>query len=79
MFSHVHAVETLNGKVTESENRLARDVAKALNLPGTGGSDAHDVSTVGVYATRFYTPVKNDAELVERLKSGEYESIAFRK
>lgn len=79
MFRHVHAVETLNGKVTDSENRLAGDVARGLHLPGTGGSDAHDISTIGVYATLFKTPVKNTSDLVEKLKSGTYESIAFRK
>ncbi|MCP4667082.1 MAG: PHP domain-containing protein, partial [Deltaproteobacteria bacterium] len=49
----VDAVEVLNGKVTEQENRFASEVAAGLGLPVTGGSDAHEVDEVGVYATRF--------------------------
>ncbi len=41
MFSLVDGVETLNSKVTENENRFCGQVAEALELPVTGGSDAH--------------------------------------
>jgi hypothetical protein len=34
---------------------------------------------VGKYATRFEHPIGNERELVEALKSGQYEPCVFRK
>jgi hypothetical protein len=75
----VDALEVLNGKVTPRENQFAYQVAKGLNLPATGGSDAHEVFEVGQYATRFSGPIQNEAELVEALKSDTYLAVAYRK
>ncbi len=77
MFSHVHVMETLNGKVTQKENFLAARVAEGLGLPCTGGSDAHDVSSVGIYATRFNNSLAGEQELVEALRSGACAPVAF--
>jgi len=78
-YNQVHSLEILNGKVTEMENHFAGKVAAGLNLPATGGSDAHEISGVGKYATRFRHPIENEMELVRALKSGQYEPCAFRK
>ena len=78
LFQWIDAVEVLNGKVTEKENLLARDVAATLKLPATGGSDAHDVSEIGQYATRFARPLRTEQELLAALRSGDYEAVAFR-
>jgi predicted metal-dependent phosphoesterase TrpH len=78
MFRWVDGVESLNGKVTETENGLAREVASGLNLPATGGSDAHDKSTIGCYATAFPKPINSEEELLVALKSGEYQPLIFR-
>jgi predicted metal-dependent phosphoesterase TrpH len=78
-YKQVHALEIMNGKVTEKENRFAGKVAAGLGLPATGGSDAHEISGVGKYATRFEHPIGNERELVEALKSGQYEPCVFRK
>ena len=79
MFKLVHAMETLNGKVTEQENRLSSQVAQRLGLPATGGSDAHDISTVGVYATRFNEAFSTEEELVKALLAGKCEPVEFRR
>ena len=78
-FKYVDALEVLNGKVTERENGFAGEVAAGLGLPVTGGSDAHEVSEVGVYATRFSMAIKDEKELIEALKSGDYTPVAFKK
>ena len=78
-FKHVHALEVLNGKVTQKENEFAAKVAAGLGLPATGGSDVHEISGVGKYATRFNHSIGNEQELVEALKGGEYTPCAFRK
>jgi len=79
LFQHVDAVEVLNSKVSDKENRFSSQVAAGLGLPGTGGSDAHEVEEVGVYATRFSDTITNEEELVEALKGGSYSPITFRK
>jgi predicted metal-dependent phosphoesterase TrpH len=78
MFKWVDGVETLNGKVTDTENKLSLDVAKGLGLPSTGGSDAHDVSTVGVYATVFEQIIDSEEGLLAALKEGKYRPMTFR-
>jgi len=78
MFKWVDGVETLNGKVTETENKLSQDVAKGLGLPSTGGSDAHDISTVGVYATAFDEIIDGEETLLAALKAGKYHPVVFR-
>ncbi len=79
LFQHVDAVEVLNSKVSDKENHFSSQVAAGLGLPGTGGSDAHEVEEVGVYATRFSDTITNEEELVEALKGGSYSPITFRK
>jgi len=74
----VHALEVLNGKVTERENVFAGKVAAGLGMPATGGSDAHDVVGVGKYATCFDAPIANEKELVAALKRGAYSAVRFR-
>jgi predicted metal-dependent phosphoesterase TrpH len=40
----VDAIEVLNGGSTAEANKEAKELAKSLGLPGTAGSDAHQVS-----------------------------------
>jgi predicted metal-dependent phosphoesterase TrpH len=79
LFKYVDAVEVLNSKVTKSENDFAARVAEGLGAPGTGGSDAHGVQEVGIYATRFPGIIRNEKDLVETLKQGHCEPVAYRR
>ncbi|HDS15831.1 MAG TPA: hypothetical protein ENN66_04315 [Proteobacteria bacterium] len=78
MFKWVDAVETMNGKVTATENNLAREVALGLGLPAIGGSDAHDVSSVGIYATAFTRRLRNEEDLLAVLKQADCRPVSFR-
>jgi predicted metal-dependent phosphoesterase TrpH len=78
-YQQVHALEVLNGKVTEQENIFAGKVAAGMGLPATAGSDAHAVSDVGKYATCFHQVIENEPDLVAALKSGAFEPYMFRK
>ena len=79
LFKQVDAVEVLNSKVTVKENSFASEVAAGLGLPGTGGSDAHEVTEVGIYATRFADLIEDEKGLIEALKGGDYSPVAFRR
>jgi len=79
LFKLVDALEVMNSKVTEKENTFAARVAAGLRLPATGGSDAHEASALGIYATRFPRVIKDEKDLVEALKGGQYAPVAFRR
>jgi predicted metal-dependent phosphoesterase TrpH len=79
LFNYVDAVEVLNGKVTEKENDFALKVTEGLGIPGTGGSDAHEVAEVGVYATEFYEVIKSEQDLIAALKKGDYSPVVFQR
>ncbi len=79
IFKYVDGVEILNGKVSKKENNLTRDVAIKLNLPGTGGSDVHEVNETGKFVTKFNVTINNETDLVNALKSRDYKPLRFRK
>jgi len=72
VFDFVDAIEVRNGKVSEEENEMAAQVAARLGLPGTGGSDAHQVDEVGKWTTDFEREIENDQQLVEELRAGRF-------
>ena len=78
LFSLVDAVEVMNSKVTEKENSFAAKVAEGLHMPVTGGSDAHEVSEVGIFATRFSQVLTDEKDLIDALRHGSYAPIAYR-
>ena len=81
LFGMVDAVETLNSKVTQKENGLAAQVAQGLGLSQTGGSDAHGLSEVGIYATQFAEgiEIRDEESLIQALRSRKYTPIAYRR
>lgn len=69
----VHAVETLNGRNSEEENRLAQAWPGRFKLSAVGGSDAHTLPELGRSPTRFFTRIKSRADLVRALRKGRCE------
>jgi predicted metal-dependent phosphoesterase TrpH len=63
-------VETLHPDHDDQARQKAADAAKNRGIPATGGSDAHDLFQVGVYATRFEKSVTTIQELIEQIRSG---------
>jgi predicted metal-dependent phosphoesterase TrpH len=72
MFEFVDAVEIGNGKLSKDENEMARKVAEKLNLPGTGGSDAHRIDEIATWVTVFENDIANEQELLEALHAGRF-------
>ena len=58
--------------------QLAKQVAEKLGVPGTGGSDAHNVDDVGTFVTVFDQDIDNDQQLVEALFSGNFRAESGR-
>jgi hypothetical protein len=72
VFDFVDAIEVRNGKVSDEENDMAAQVAARLGLPGTAGSDAHEVDEVGKWTTEFEREIENEQQLVEELRAGRF-------
>lgn len=71
-------IETINGNCRRFENESAQELAKRMNKPGIGGSDAHRVDMIGKAATRFPGTIRSDDELVAALSAGGYEAVMLR-
>ncbi len=65
------AIEGYNGCNMHAYNAKAIETAKELNLPFTGGSDAHHPDEVGLCFTEFEEEVTHE-NLVHLLKKGNY-------
>ena len=72
----VGIVETLNGGSRSGENEAAEALAKRYGYRGIGGSDAHIVSHIGRFATRFDREIRSMDDLVGALRGGEFEAVA---
>ncbi len=70
VFQVVHGIEVGNGGNTRRENLFALEVARILNKPVTGGSDAHSTSGIGTYATVFPEPLTCREQTVQLLHDG---------
>jgi predicted metal-dependent phosphoesterase TrpH len=76
--SGISAVEGYNGCNLHAFNARAIELAEALRLPFTGGSDAHAPEEVGSCYTEFYDAVTPD-NFVALLKAGNYRGVDKRK
>ncbi|MBW3013324.1 ADP-ribosylglycohydrolase family protein [Candidatus Woesearchaeota archaeon] len=71
---NISAVEVLNGQLSDEDNKKGQEAAAKLDLPGTGGSDAHCPGEVGVFFTEFENPVRTIEELVAEIKKGKFKA-----
>lgn len=77
-------IETFNGNTKLDHNKQAHVLGKDLRLPCLGGSDAHRVERVGMYATSFPDGIKDLQSFIEAIKVGQvcpvgYQKTGFRK
>jgi len=73
---HLHGVEVLNGERLHQTGgvAIAEDLARSLDLPRCGGSDAHDAAALGRCLTEV--PGATDpAEFIEGLLAGRAEAV----
>jgi hypothetical protein len=72
------ALEGFNGYNMRSYNQKAIEAARELNIPYTGGSDAHMPSEVGCCYTEFDEEVTPD-NFIALLKKGNYRGVDARR
>ncbi|MGM0410223.1 MAG: PHP-associated domain-containing protein [Bacillota bacterium] len=62
------AVEVLNGSTSYKNNLKAYNLAKKLNLPTLGASDAHHSQRIGKYASYFEDNITNMQDFIKAIK-----------
>ena len=73
------ALEALNGRGNDKQNRFSAALCELMELPGTGGTDSHAVHDVGTVATHFESDNIHDwRDLVRELQSGRYHAVDMR-
>jgi predicted metal-dependent phosphoesterase TrpH len=66
----VNAIEVLNGGTSKDGNAKAKEFAKELSLPGTAGSDAHQVSELFAVCNQVDASMNVDSVLAA-IKKGK--------
>jgi predicted metal-dependent phosphoesterase TrpH len=51
-----------------------RQAMEKLGLPGTGGSDAHQVHEIGACLTLFENEVRNEKDLIQEIRAGRIQA-----
>ena len=72
IFSLVDELEILNGASSDFENFYALQVAKRLDMVGTGGSDAHSTQGLGCYTTVFEREIHTQEEFMRELRARRF-------
>ena len=78
MFEFCHAIETVNGRGTPSQNCFSQVLGEQLGIKTTGGSDAHKLEQLGTAATRFECPITGLGDLIQELREGRFEAVDMR-
>jgi predicted metal-dependent phosphoesterase TrpH len=73
------AVEVMNGRGFPDQNSFAQALAKDLGLQGLANSDAHAPNDVAVCATLFFDTIKNQRDLINAMKSGNFRPVHVNK
>ncbi|MBI1987426.1 MAG: PHP domain-containing protein [Nitrospinae bacterium] len=63
------AIEVYHPQHDPPKIRRAEQACQELNLPSTGGSDAHELKEIGLHLTYFSNPIATEKELVKEIKA----------
>lgn len=75
IFYLLDALEIYNGRAGFNETAFTSAVAQYVNLPGTGGSDAHATLGVGACYTVFEEKINNERDLINQIKQGRFQGV----
>jgi len=75
VLNYVDAIEIGNGKLSDQENDMARQVADKTGLISTVGSDVHQLDELGKWVMDFDEDLENEQDLIRELRAGRYKNI----
>lgn len=70
-------IEVFNGNTELFQNIKAFDLAKELNLPCLGGSDAHRLERIGRFATLFPDGIRDEKDLIDAIKHRKVSPVKY--
>ncbi|MDD4265576.1 MAG: PHP domain-containing protein [Aminobacterium colombiense] len=70
-------IEAFNGSTRLTHNFKAHALANELELPRLGGSDAHFVERVGLYATAFPGIIQNENDFIGAIRTGNVYPVVY--
>ena len=74
-YRYCAALEAINGRGTDEENKFSQRLCELMQMPGTGGSDAHARTDIGRCATEFERRIETIEDLIEELKAGRFRPL----
>lgn len=75
-YEHCIALEVLNGRGNERENKFSQDLSEIMDLPGTAGTDSHAVHDIGKVATYFESDsIETWQDLVRELQARRFYAV----
>ena len=74
-YRYCAALEAINGRGTDEENTFSQRLCDVMQMPGTGGSDAHARTDIGRCATEFERRIETVEDLIEELKAGRFRPV----
>jgi predicted metal-dependent phosphoesterase TrpH len=77
-YTHVVGLEEHNGRGTERENAFSRRLCALMGMPGTAGTDSHELSDVGKCATYFERQIDDVRALIQELQAGRFYAVDLR-
>ena len=66
----VDGIELYHPDHSETAMRKVQKAMELLNIPGTGGSDAHKILNIGSYVTIFQNIVANEGDFLREIRAG---------
>lgn len=72
VYNRLSGVEAFNGSTFLHHNLYGLAMAKEFGIPCTGGSDAHVIDKVGVFATYFEDNIRDEIDFIEAVKSKRF-------
>jgi hypothetical protein len=72
VYSKLSGIEAFNGSTFTHQNLSAFAIGKELNISCTGGSDAHVMDKIGVFATYFKGNIRDETDFIEAIKSKQF-------
>jgi predicted metal-dependent phosphoesterase TrpH len=76
-YAFCSALERINGRGSPAENAFAARLCDLMGMPGTGGTDAHQISDIGKCATQFERSIESVQDLIEELKAGRFRAVSL--
>lgn len=73
-YRYCAALEVINGRGKEDENKFSQDLCEQMGMLGTAGSDCHERDDIGRCATRFERDIRSIEDLIGELKAGRFQA-----